>query len=155
MKAVSLLLIIVLLLAVTSVAGAEEIERKAIIVDMIGDVKVKPISEDTWMQARSGMTLNQGAIIRTAIGSKAIIRLDGEPETAMVEMRENSQLTLSEMMGSKQNDSQSTLLDLALGEILIKAKKIHSEKSKFEVRTPTSFIGIRGTIFSVSVRAVE
>ena len=54
-----------------------------------------------------------------------------------------------------QAGTQNTLFDLSLGEILIKAKKLHSEKSKFEVKTPTSIVGVRGTTFSVTVEAVK
>ena len=52
-------------------------------------------------------------------------------------------------------DTSKTLLDLAMGEILIKAQKVHGEKSQFEVKTPTSIVGVRGTTFNVKVEAVE
>ena len=107
------------------------------------------------MPANVGMSLKQGDAIRTKANSKAILALDAEAETATVEVKQNSQLTLAELIANQAEGSESTLLDLALGEILIKAKKLHSEKSKFEVKTPTSIVGVRGTTFSVAVEAVE
>ena len=50
---------------------------------------------------------------------------------------------------------QTTLLDLAIGKILISAEKLDTPDSKFEVKTPTSVVGVRGTAFSVEVEAVE
>jgi len=72
-----------------------------------------------------------------------------------VEMKQNSKLQLAVLLGGKEAPTQTTLLDLSMGEILVKAQKVHSEKSKFEVKTPTSVVGIRGTTFSVAVETTE
>ena len=111
--------------------------------------------QKTWIPAKVGMVLNQGDIIRTKKDSWALLNLDGAAETANLELKENSQLKLAELVENKKEATQTTLLDLALGEVLIKAKKLHSEKSRFEVKTPTSIVGVRGTTFSVSVEALE
>jgi len=76
-------------------------------------------------------------------------------QTATVEVKKSSQVKLATLLQNGQDATETTLLDLSLGEILIKAKKLHSEKSKFEVKTPTSIVGVRGTTFSVTVEAVE
>jgi hypothetical protein len=102
-----------------------------------------------------GMILKEGDMIRTMAGSWALLNVDGHAETATVEVKENSQLKMAQLLENKDASSQSTLLDLALGEVLIKAKKLHSEKSKFEVKTPTSIVAVRGTTFSVAVKSVE
>ena len=44
----------------------------------------------------------------------------------------------------------NTLLVVGIGSVLVKADKLVGA-SKFEVKTPTSIIGIRGTIFEVYV----
>ena len=51
---------------------------------------------------------------------------------------------------SKTGD-KTTLLDLALGKVLVHVEKLQG-KSKFEVRTPTALTGVRGTTFTVEVR---
>jgi hypothetical protein len=101
------------------------------------------------------MVLSQGDIIRTKAGSLAVVELDGKGRTATVELKENGQLSLAKLLGDKEKGTRTTLLDLAVGEILIKAQKLHSEKSRFEVKTPTSIVAVRGTTFSVAVEAVE
>ena len=70
-------------------------------------------------------------------------------------MAENSQLMLRELKKDKRTGTENTLLDLAVGKILVKAQKLRDPDSKFEVKTPTSVVGVRGTNFSVQVEAVE
>ena len=86
---------------------------------------------------------------------QAILNLNGMGETAAVEINENSQLLLLELIQDKEEETQQTLLDLAIGKVLIRAQKLHSEKSKFEVKTPTSIVGVRGTTFAVEVEALD
>lgn len=154
MKTNKLVLALGMVLAMISFCIAAETVRVADIIDVKGGVQVKTL-QGSWQVATAGMTLNQGDIIRTEKNSSALLNVDGNGETASVEIKENTQLKLAELKTNKAQATQTTMLDLAVGEILIKAQKLHSEKSKFEVRTPTSIVGVRGTTFSVAVEAVE
>lgn len=152
MRIARLALVMILVLALFSISSAQEMTRTATVIRLEGTVEVKTAA-GAWMPAAAGMVLNQGDAIRTKLGASAVIVLDGKEETAIVEVRPESQLGLLEMFGDPKKEGDTrTLLDLAIGDILIKAKKLHSENSKFEVKTPISFVGVRGTIFSVSVR---
>lgn len=133
---------------------AEQTKRSATISGIEGIVEVK-IEKKSWLKAEIGMILNQGDMVRTRRDSSCLLDLDGGAQTAIVEMKENSQLKLAQVLEDKDKGTQKTLLDLSLGEILIKAKKLHSEKASFEVKTPTSIVGVRGTTFSVAVEAME
>ena len=64
-------------------------------------------------------------------------------------------MAIAELIADPGADTSKTLLDLAMGEVLIKAQKVHGENSKFEVKTPTSIVGVRGTTFNVKVEAVN
>lgn len=155
MKITRLLLAVGLVLAISSLGMAqEEAKRTAAITQLEGAVEVMTPKE-AWKPAKVGMVLNQADVIRTKAKSSAILNLDGSGETATVIVKEGSQLMLADMVMNKSDGSQQTLLDLALGEILIKAKKIHSDKTSFEVKTPTSIVAVRGTTFSVTVEARE
>lgn len=142
------------LIAGASYSFAEQTNRTASIMDVSGTVDVKIASAD-WAPAKKGMILNMGDTIRTKAGSWAVVNLDGNGETASVEVKEKSQMRLAELYEDKQAATESTLLDLALGQVMVKAKKLHSDKSRFEVKTPTSIVGVRGTTFSVSVESAE
>jgi hypothetical protein len=154
MKKVIILLVVLALVGCYSFVLAEKANRIATIAQLKGKVDVK-ISGKAWVPAEKGMVLTQGDLIRTKSDGWALLNLDGNAQTAMVEVKKESQLGLAELLEDKNAGTQKTLLDLALGEVLIKAKKLHSEKSSFEVKTPTSVVGVRGTTFSVTVEAAE
>jgi hypothetical protein len=154
MKKMGFLCIFLLFIFISYNVSAEESRRSASIMDIKGIVEVKA-TQGEWEKAKIGMTLEQGYIIRTKKKSRALLNVDGMGQTATVEIKQNSQMQLMELLENKEESSQATLLDLAIGEILIKAQKLHSPKSKFEVKTPTSIVGVRGTTFSVSVGAEE
>ena len=155
MKTARFLVIMTLILATLCMPLAQgAAERTATIVRLKGIVEVKT-AEEGWMPARRGMVLREGDAIRTKADSSTVISLDGRDQTALVEVREESHLALAKMLGDPKEGSQDTLFDLGIGDILIKAKKFDTEKSKFEVKTPISFVAVRGTIFSVSVRIAE
>lgn len=150
----SILILLVIFSLLCSGAFAAEVKRIAAIAELNGTVEVKTAT-GKWMPASVGMILSQGDMLRTRAGSLAILNLDGNAQTAKVEVRENSQLKLAELLEDKAEAKQTTLLDLSIGKILIQAKKLESEKCKFQVITPTSVVGVRGTTFSVLVEAIE
>lgn len=158
MKAMILTILAGLILSISCVAigeGEEEVTlRTAVILEFKGEVEVKR-PDSKWIEAVEGMVLNQGDVIRTNSSAWALIRLLGESELATVEIKENSQMRLAELFEIKSEGIQKTLLDLAVGEILIKAEKLRSKKSTFDVKTPTSMLGIRGTTLAVKVEPVE
>ena len=155
MKILKVLLIAGMVLAFSSLSFAEQVKRSASISDMKGTVQVRTTQGKAWVEAKIGMTLSEGDMLRTMANSWVVLNVDGHAETATVELKENGQMKMALLLENKAASSQSTLLDLAMGEVLIKAKKLHSEKSKFEVKTPTSIVAVRGTTFSVAVKSVE
>jgi hypothetical protein len=147
-------LILILTTSLSCQAFAEESGRTARIIEIEGAVEVKPVG-GSWVPATVGMILGQRDIIKTGEDSIASLDLDGKGETAIVEVSENSQLMMAELVGDKKAGTQKTLLDLAIGKILIRAKKLHTEEEKFEVKTPTTIVGVRGTTFAVEVESME
>jgi len=133
-------------------ADAAVTQRTAVISEMEGSAEVKMPGAQGWMPADLGMELTEGYAVRTEADSFVVLTLHGE-ETANVEIKERTVLKLAELFADSDDATQRTLLDLAIGEILITSKKLQSEKSKFEVKTPTSIVGVRGTTFSVSVES--
>ncbi|MCM8760831.1 MAG: FecR family protein [Candidatus Omnitrophica bacterium] len=154
MKILRIACIMVLILTMAVCAFAME-KRTAQIVSIDGSAEIKPAGQSSWKPASVGMVLNEGDTIKTASASWVLLNVDGKGQTATVEIKENSQMLLAELLIDPKSESSKTLLDLAMGEVLIKAQKVHGEKSKFEVKTPTSIVGVRGTTFNVKVEAVE
>lgn len=154
MKIFKLICVSALVITLATIGYAAE-KRTAQIVSLDGTAQVKAAGQDGWVPAQVGMVLNEGDTLKMAEKSWAMLNVDGKGQAATVEVREGSQLLLSELLVDQETGTSKTLLDLAMGEVLIKAQKVHGEESKFEVKTPTSIVGVRGTTFNVKVQAVE
>ena len=153
MKLLCMFVVLVLLLGISTTVFAADAKRTGEIVDFIGTVEVKS-AEGEARPAVVGMMLKEGDIVRTKSDSWAFLNIGGI-ETSSVEIEANSELLLSELVIDEAAATQQTLLDLAIGKILITAQKLHSDDSKFQVKTPTSIVGVRGTTFIVEVEGIE
>jgi len=153
MKRAAIGMIVLLAVCAGSVC-ADQVMRTARVQEVSGIVEVK-IGSGNWKAAMAGTVLQQGDFIRTKAKSSAVLKLEGQVETAEVEVQPNSQLLIRELKEDKTKGTQNTLLDLAMGKVLVTAQKLHAGESKFEVKTPTSIVGIRGTIFEVGVEEAE
>jgi hypothetical protein len=129
-------------------------KRSAQVTSLDGTAEVKQVGQAAWIPVSVGMVLNQGDTLKTAANSWALLNVD-DGRIATVEVKESSQMMIAELMVDSGSDTSKTLLDLAVGEVLIKAQKVRGENSKFEVKTPTSIVGVRGTTFNVKVEAME
>lgn len=150
MRPIAILLIVAV---VTSSVFALE-KRTAQIASLNGTAEVRLAGKSEWIPAALGMTLNEGDTLKTAPKSTAVLDID-QGKVGVIEMKEGSQMLIAELTAIPETDTSKTLLDLAIGEVLVRAQKVHGEASKFEVKTPTSIVGVRGTIFNVKVEAVE
>ena len=147
---------LILLLSFTSSGIAQEGMRFAEIIGFEGTVEIQREGEKYWVPAEKGMVLNEGDLLRTKGGSTATVDVTGiTGEEITLEVQESSQIMIAELIREQKKKSHKTLIDLAIGKVLIRAKELKSEESEFEIKTPTSIVGIRGTTFDVEVEAIE
>jgi len=154
MKTLKAMLMVALILGLATSVFAAEARRTAHIVSLDGAAEVKLAGQSDWAAVQAGAILNEGDTLKTGSSSNAVLAIGANNEVGTVEISERSQILLSAMMFDQQANISQTLLDLAMGEVLIKAQKVQGEQSKFEVKTPTSIVGVRGTVFRVKVEAV-
>jgi len=64
-------------------------------------------------------------------------------------MHPTSRMRLNTLELNQETGEKTTVLDLAIGKVLIHAEKLKGD-SVFNVRTPNSTTGVRGTTFTVS-----
>ncbi|MDD5428891.1 MAG: FecR domain-containing protein [Candidatus Omnitrophica bacterium] len=152
MKKLTVITLAVLVVFAATSCFAAETVRQAKVMSTSGDTMLKKAGESLWLPAKTDMIVNQGDTIKTAKGSSAILNLGG---AGNVEVKENSQLSVARLVQDADTGDKKTLLDLAMGEVFIKAEKLRNKEEKFEVKTPTSIVGVRGTKFSVKVEAVK
>jgi len=126
------------------------VERYVEVQDITGEVKVKAKPEESWKLATKGMHLTEKGEIKTGSESTAVILLDEKGATGKVDVKPNSWMRIAELSYDSKRETKKTLLDLALGQVLVQAEKLKGESS-FQVRTPTSTTSVRGTVFEVKV----
>ena len=135
----------------TSLANNTEnlIVRSATITNTHGSVQVMKVNTSNWIPAEKGMLLYEGDRIKTSTQSSADLNIQGG-ETSEVRLVENTDMTFERMIFDNTSALSDTLLNLAIGKILVTSENL-SEGSKYNVQTPTSLVGIRGTMFEVEV----
>ena len=154
MKALRILSAVCVMALLASFAFSADVKCTAKIMDTKGDAEVYLAQSQSWASAKSGMFLCEGDKIVTKSNGWALLQLESNGEVATVEVQKNSDLSLAMMVAEQGTKTQKTLLDLASGEVLIRAQKLQTQESRFEVKTPTSLVGVRGTKFSVKVETL-
>lgn len=127
--------------------ASDDVDRTVIVQELKGSVEFQKGGAGDWAPAAKDTILAESDIVRTGDDSTCSLLFKGMSNTA-VELRPNSVMELSTV--SIANSADDTELDLSLGSVLVKAEKLKGE-SQFQVRTPNSIVGIRGTEFEVNV----
>jgi len=152
MKTLRIAIIITLLACAAGALHAENGKRTAVLMAVQGTVEIKPAIGE-WVPGTAKTALAEGDFIKTGKDSWALININGSTETATVELREKTNMELLTLAADEKAGTASTLLDLYAGEVMVKARAAGKDTSKFEVKTPTSIVAVRGgkTSFSVKV----
>lgn len=137
-----------LLLKIPDYLAKNKINKKpnaiAKITTKLGKVKYKKETDADWMDAKKDQLLESGMILNTQERGVAEIVFFDDPEI-IIQMREKSilKIKLDKVRG----------IELVSGESFIKFlghPKKETQELKFNVTTPTSVAGVRGTEFNVS-----
>lgn len=129
-------------------------EKNVSIADMKGSVEVMSKGSSSWTPATAYMKLGSGDTVRTKGNSYADLNFNGMGQAALVRVDANSSMKIDSYVAAMDMAARKISLDLAVGDILVKANKLKDE-SQFQVRTPTSIVGVRGTGFKVHVSSED
>ncbi len=140
------------LLCFTAVAGIAATGKNVAVTDAQGSVQVMSQGSSAWSPVTFGMMLSAGDTIKTGKDSYADLSFNGSGQDAIVRVDANSSMKITDYVVAEKVENKKIALDLAMGDILVKANHLKNE-SQFQVRTPTSVVGVRGTGFKVSVSA--
>ncbi len=110
-------------------------QDNGIILFMEGDVKVKSEKSDAWISAKKGMVLIKGDNLKTGGKSWAEIGF-GRDFKNSVRVQENTHVVFTDLGATK--------INLIKGELRSLVEKL-SKNAVFEIRTPVSVCGVRGT----------
>ena len=103
--------------------------------------------QDAWKPATLQTTINAGQWLQTAKGARAIISFGKE---AVITINEDTTLEIKEVAVNPDGTIKVST-KLTRGKIWSLVEKLKSEKSRYEVETPTAVAGVRGTTFMVTV----
>ena len=123
---------------------------RAKVIKITGSAQFQKAGTAEWSTLQIGTALTEGDSVKTGEASEIIMELAGAKKTAEIVVRKNSQFVFKTFQHEEDSRIDTTLLDVSLGAVLVKAEKL-TGTSKFEVKTPTSIVGIRGTTFEVKV----
>ena len=142
------ILIISFILTMSYTAAAASEMDQAKVLEIKGEAKFMKVGTNDWKVLEPGMVLSEGDSMKTGADSEATLELSGAKKTAEIVVRKDSEFSFATFRHDETAMTDQTLLDVATGGVLVKAEKLIGE-SKFQVKTPTSIVGIRGTIFEV------
>lgn len=141
------ILIITFILTASYATAASEMD-KAKVLEIKGKASFMKAGANDWKALEQGMVLSEGDSLKTGPDSEAKLELSGAKKTAEIVIREDSEFSFATFRHDAVSMTDQTLLDIGTGSVLVKAEKLVGE-SKFQVKTPTSIVGIRGTTFEV------
>jgi len=156
MKRISWLLIIVFLLSVVmpgvnllwELDVAADTLRAAKITAVQGDVKILRAGGEKHFPAFKSMGLTQGDTVITGKDGRVTLEIAADKE---LKIGENSRVMISELVQSDSTNADKTSLNLKAGQVYTNIKGKLSPDAKYEIRTPTAVMGVRGTQFFVTL----
>lgn len=124
------------------------LQRVAAVSDVQGVVQVKPRGEQAFTPLADRVRVNAGDVVKTGENAGLVLTwLDG----TRMRIGANTVMTVLKCQINTVNNAETTMFRLDLGRVWIRVLKVLSQKSKFEIVTPTATAGVRGTVFSVAV----
>ncbi|MDO4754066.1 MAG: WG repeat-containing protein [Bacillota bacterium] len=120
--------------------------QTAEVFEIQGDVGVRRSVSDREIPAFKGMKLERKDRIRTGAESKAVIRLTSEIRAILAA---DSDVSIEEI--SLSDSDINAVFTLEKGGIGNIVDRVLSPESKYEIKTPTAVLGIRGTEFYVQL----
>jgi hypothetical protein len=153
MKILKTAIVLALLTTPASPSFAAQTQQEASIISVSGKAEVKFARDNKWVEASISAVLREGDIVRTKNNSSVMISVRDGANGSMIDLSENSQLMFLEFTQDDRLGTRNTILDLSLGEVAIKSKNSDNAKNKFEVKTPTSMVGVQkgDAFFTVKV----
>jgi hypothetical protein len=124
------------------------LQRVAAVEDVQGMVWVQQHSRGDFQPLADRARVGAGDVLKT--GDNARVDLHWVDDTRM-RIGPNSRVTVLKSHYNTAAKADTQMFKLDLGRVWIRILKVLSQKSKFEIITPSATAGVRGTIFSVEV----
>ncbi|QHT62000.1 hypothetical protein GXP70_19785 [Paenibacillus lycopersici] len=129
--------------------ASAQIMRVAVVQSLKGGVTVLKSGGAKPFKAFKNMSLNEGDQIATAKDGQVVLELSSaNADKDSITIAANSVVNFSKM---KDGEGTKSKLSVWAGSLWVKVKSVSNASDQFEVETPTSIMGVRGTQFYVDV----
>lgn len=134
--------------ASVGVFAAESGGSDAVVTVIQGTARVYAKNSIKGRVLKKGDLISKDQEVRVAEKSRIEMRFS---DGTVMRLSEKSRLTMSELAFNRQTDSKKVKVDLSLGKLWAKVKKLTTPDSSVEVRTSNAVAGVRGTVYRVNV----
>jgi hypothetical protein len=143
------LVLLVLVLFFTAVAMASgSSSNDAVVTVLQGSARVYSKGVAKGRPLKKGDTLKKDQEVKVAKKSRMEIRF---PDGTIMRLAEKSHLKLNQLSFNKRTEEKNVKVDLSIGKLWAKVKKLITPDSSVEVRTSNAVAGVRGTVYRVNV----
>ncbi len=118
------------------------------VVKMKGKVYYQPKGENLWLPAEVNSPVYPGDKVKTGENSDCEIVFD---DGTALRVETNSQVTLNSIMADDTLNLKRFDVGVEVGRVLSNLEKFARPESKFEMRTPSVVVGVRGTKFTADI----
>jgi hypothetical protein len=131
-----------------SAAIADDAARTDAVVTMLqGTARVYAKGHAAGRALKKGDKLMKEHEVRVAEKSRIEILF---PDGTIMRLAEKSRLNMNEVSYNKQTEGKNVKVDLAVGKLWAKVKKLSTPDSSVEVKTANAVAGVRGTVYRVN-----
>jgi hypothetical protein len=123
-----------------------DLRDKAVLSLVYGQVYLRPAGMSDWIIARSGLIVQKGDRIRTALYSGAELTMANGDKAVLRQLTEIGFEPYSQPPRGK-----TTLLRVLRGRLISTIRKLKNRDTRYEIQTPTATSLVRGTIFRTKV----
>lgn len=120
-------------------------ENPIILGDRKGDVFYWNSAGNRWDDLPLKSQLAEGAFIKTGRNSQAVLSFG---KKAVITLSEETAIRIARSLFDEKNEIKEIKVQLPAGKIWSVVEKLPSADKKFEIETPNTLAGIRGTIFT-------
>jgi len=126
------------------------VPRTARLEPLRGVVEVRAADTTAWLPAAPDQPLGAGDTVRTAAGAVARLTFYDGSTTAL---RDGAEVALLELSSRRDGTARAIVLHQGSGQTYHDVRPLRRAEARFQVRTPTAVIDVRGTAFDVIVDA--
>lgn len=145
---ISLAFMMTLVFGAAFATADETVKTDAVVTTVQGTARVYTKGAVTGRVLKKGDKLRKEHEVKVAEKSRLEILF---PDGTVMRLSEKSQLKMNEVSYNKQTEGKNVKVDLAVGKLWAKVKKLATPDSSVEVKTSNAVAGVRGTVYRVNV----